>query len=120
MTDHVVVTGLRVPARIGVTEEERAEPQMLVINLDIAADLSNAGESDNLDDTIDYDALVTRIAGLVEGTEVRLLERMATLVVAEVAKVKGAAGVTVEILKEKVPVEEDVADVRVRIERLLG
>lgn len=120
MTDHVVINGLRVPARIGVTEEERAEPQMLVVNVDVQSDLTAAGESDDLGDTIDYDALVRRIAQVVRATEVRLLERMAALIVAQVAEVKAADAVTVEILKENVPVREDVTDVRVRIERQLG
>lgn len=119
MTDRISISGLRVPARIGVTEAERAEPQVLVVNVELSTDLGPAGESDDLADTIDYDSLVTGIAQLVRETEVRLLERMANLIVGRVSLVSGVNGVTVEVYKEKVPVQEDVAAVAVRIERKL-
>jgi 7,8-dihydroneopterin aldolase/epimerase/oxygenase len=120
VTDHLVIRGLRVPARIGVTPEERSQPQDLVLNLDISTDLAPAGSSDELDDTIDYDSLITAIADLVRSREVRLLETMADLIVGRVSEVKGANGVTVEVSKEKVPVREEVSEVSVRIERQLG
>lgn len=119
MSDSISIRGLRVPARIGVTEEERASPQTLVLNVDVSTDLARAGESDELSDTIDYDSLVGDIARIVQANEVRLLERMAHLVVGRVSEVKGANGVTVEVYKENVPVQEDVAAVSVRIEREL-
>jgi dihydroneopterin aldolase/2-amino-4-hydroxy-6-hydroxymethyldihydropteridine diphosphokinase len=119
MTDSISIKELRVPARIGVTEDERAKPQPLVLNIDVHADLARAGQTDDLDDTIDYDSLVRDIADLVRGTEVKLLETMAELVAGRVSKVKGANGVTVEVLKENVPVQEDVGEVSVRIERKL-
>ena len=119
MTDHISIVGLRVPARIGVTEDERAQPQTLVLNVEVTTDLARAGRSDDLEDTIDYGALVTDIAALVRATEVKLMETVADLVARRVSEVKGANGVTVEIFKEKVPVQEDVREVSVRIERKL-
>jgi dihydroneopterin aldolase len=119
VTDRISITGLRVPARIGVTDEERADPQTLVVNLDVETDLAPAGRSDDLADTIDYDALVGDIAAIVRNTEVKLMETMADLLVRRVSEVKGAKGVTVEVFKERVPVQDDVRQVSVRIERKL-
>jgi dihydroneopterin aldolase len=119
MSDSISVRGLRVDARIGVTAEERATRQPLVFDVTIEADLAPAGRSDDLADTIDYDSLVHDIAGLVRETEVKLLETIAELVVRRVSKVKGANGVTVEVFKENVPVQEDVGAIAVRIERKL-
>lgn len=119
MNDRLIIRGLRVPARIGVTAEERAEPQMLLLSVEVAADLAKAASSDDLTDTIDYDALITEIATIVRTTEVELLERMAELVIGTVSSIRAAYGVSVEIMKEKVPVEEDVASVAIRIERRL-
>jgi dihydroneopterin aldolase len=117
MTDHVVIRGLRVPARVGVTTEERSRDQVVVVNVDVSTDLSAAGTSDELHDTIDYAALISSVARLIRSTEAKLLEVLAQKVVDEISHIKEATGVTVEISKELVPVPEKVDEVIVRIER---
>jgi dihydroneopterin aldolase/2-amino-4-hydroxy-6-hydroxymethyldihydropteridine diphosphokinase len=117
MTDHVVVKGLRVPVRVGVTPEERARPQVVVVDLDVTTDLSAAGSSDDLEDTIDYAALVSSVDTLLREDEANLLEALAQRIVEEVAEIKEATGVTVEVSKEIVPITEKVDGVTVRIER---
>ncbi|HEY7875826.1 MAG TPA: dihydroneopterin aldolase [Actinomycetota bacterium] len=117
MTDHLVIRGLHVPARIGVTAEERAQEQTLVVNLDVTTDLAPAGASDDLEDTIDYAALISSIDVLVRSSEVELLETLAQKIADEIAHIKEATGVTVEIAKEIVPVTEKVEEVTIKIVR---
>lgn len=117
MTDLVSVKGLRLSARVGVTEEERAAPQGVVVDLVVSANLVPAGFSDDLTDTIDYASLISSIAAVVEKEEARLLETLAQRIVNEVEKIKEATGCTVEVSKEIVPVPEKVDQVSVRIER---
>nr|MBA2599217.1 dihydroneopterin aldolase [Actinomycetota bacterium] len=117
MSDHILIYGLRVEARVGVGEQERSRPQWLVANIDIAIDLAAAGESDDINDTVDYGVLTTEIADLLRGTETRLLEHLAEKVVALIAPNKAVVGVTVEIFKEAPPIAEQLGGVAVRLER---
>jgi dihydroneopterin aldolase len=116
VTDLIRIRGLVVEARVGVTDEERARPQRVVIDVDITAGLARAAVSDDLADTIDYGNAVTVIAAAVRGAEAKLLEHVAARVISVVSRIDGVANVTVEIAKESPPVSERVEAIAVRIE----
>jgi len=116
-SDRIAIRGLRVPTRIGVTDEERAREQIVVIDVELALDLATAGRTDDLSDTVDYDRLTWEIAGLVRASEVKLLEHLAETVAQRVCTVKTVDRVTVEVMKESTPVSEDVGAISVRITR---
>jgi 7,8-dihydroneopterin aldolase/epimerase/oxygenase len=117
MTDVIRIRGLRAKTRIGVTEEERGAEQVVIINIDIRADLTRPGETDDLADTIDYDSTITEVVALVRAGERKLLEHLAEEIGGLITRNKNVKGVTVEIAKENLPVDEDVDGVVVRIER---
>lgn len=117
MTDLIRIRGLRAKTRVGVTDEERAVEQMVVIDIDIRADLWRPGGSDELTDTIDYDSTITEVVALVRSGERKLLERLAEEIGTLITRHKDVKGVTVEVAKENLPVDEDVDKVVVRIER---
>jgi FolB domain-containing protein len=117
MTDRLVISGLHLKARVGVTEEERSSPQGIVVDVTVTTNLAPAGMSDDLEDTIDYARLITDVAEVVEQGEAKLLEALAHRIAARVEEIKDATGVTVEVRKEIVPIEENVDQVSVRIER---
>lgn len=117
MTDTLVINGLHLATRVGVTPEERATPQRVVVDVVVSTNLAAAGRSDDLRETIDYAALIASVADAVESEEANLLETLAHRIVARVEEIKEATGVTVEVWKEIVPVEEEVDRVSVRIER---
>ena len=117
MTDHIIVRRLRVPTRVGATNEERVAPQQVLVTLEIACDTTRAGKSDDLADTIDYDRLVSQVAEQVRASETNLLEALAHKVAAYISTIAGVHGVTVEIAKESPPVAEELGEVAIRIER---
>jgi dihydroneopterin aldolase len=117
MSDHILVSGLRVETRVGWTSEERAEPQFLLVDLDVETDLAAPSASDDLADTLDYASLVAEVARFVGSREARLLESLAGEIAGIVAAKNGVKRVTVEIAKEVAPVPEEVARVAVRVVR---
>lgn len=117
MSDGIGIKGLRVDARIGVTEEERARPQTLVLDVDIDADLSKASGSDDLADTIDYAAAVSLISDTVRSSRCKLLEHLAYEVASVVSCMELVTGVSVAIWKQPPPVSQSVDAIVVRIER---
>jgi 7,8-dihydroneopterin aldolase/epimerase/oxygenase len=117
MSDRIIVRGLRVSAHVGVGDEERSRPQVLLVGVEAWRSLSRAAQSDEVADTIDYGVLVQDLTGLVGGTEARLLERIAGLVSDHVLSLPEVSKVVVEIAKESPPVDEKLDYVSVRIER---
>jgi dihydroneopterin aldolase len=117
VTDRIVISGLRVRTRVGWTDEERAEPQFVLVDLDLETDVSASSASDDLADTIDYAAVISDVARHVSSKETRLLERLAADVAEMVSAMNGVKRVSVEIAKEVVPVPEEVGRVAVHVER---
>lgn len=115
--DHIKIEGLWVETHVGATEDERAKPQPVLIDLDVGADLRAAGRSDDLSDTINYGEITTLVAGLVAEQDASLLEHLAELVADAVLAVEGVQTVSVQIAKETPPVVENVRNIAVRIER---
>ena len=116
MSDRIRIRGLEVEARVGVSEQERARPQTVIVDVDIAADLSRATASDDVRDTIDYGEVLSAVAETVRASESKLLEHLAAKIVSVVSRMDGVANVTVEIAKQSPPVSEQVEAIGVTIE----
>lgn len=116
-TDRILLRGLRVMAYCGVLDEEQARRQPFELNVEVVADLSAAGQSDDLNDTINYGLLGDQIAELVEGSRFALLEFFAQQVADLCLAFDKATEVTVEILKLRPPMAQDLAASGVRITR---
>jgi len=99
VTDRISLRGIAVRAVVGVREDERAAPRELRIDLDAEIDLGTAAASDDLRDTVDYDALAQAVRARVEATERRLLEAVAEDVVAVCLADPRVRGVVVTVHK---------------------
>ena len=75
--DSVFLRGLRVEALIGVYEHERHAPQPLVIDLELGLAHSRACFSDQLEDAVDYGAVVAAVQRLARLNSYELLEAFA-------------------------------------------
>lgn len=75
--DHVYLTGLCVDTLIGVYDFERVAPQQLLLDLILTFDCRPAGQTDRLEQTLDYDRLATRIRAWSQQQSFRLLEAYA-------------------------------------------
>ncbi|HEX2294956.1 MAG TPA: dihydroneopterin aldolase [Actinomycetota bacterium] len=117
MSAHILIRGLRVETRVGWTDEERAEPQAVLVDLDLEIDAAPSARSDDLADTVDYAAVIAEVARHVSAREERLLERLAAEIAEMVSAMIGVKSVSVEVAKEVVPVPEEVGRVAVRVER---
>jgi 7,8-dihydroneopterin aldolase/epimerase/oxygenase len=115
--DLIEIRGLRALGIIGVNPEERDRPQPFELDLDLEADLSRAGTSDELADTVDY-GLAVAVADRVVRTERHLLlERVAQRIADELLALEGIDSVTVTIRKVRPPVPQDVTTAAVTITR---
>lgn len=75
--DTLYLRDLTVFAIVGVNPEERVKRQPVVLNVELACDLSASCRSDRLEDTINYKSLQDRILKEVESSSYFLIERLA-------------------------------------------
>jgi dihydroneopterin aldolase len=117
VTDLIEVRGLRVLALCGVLPEERVRAQPFEIDLDVEADLSSAGRTDDLDDTVDYGRLCAEVEKIATTEQFGLLERFAQRVADAVLADPKVDAVTVWIHKMRPPVPQHLDSSGVRIRR---
>ena len=75
--DKIIIRDLRLPVIVGTLPRERERRQEIAIDLELALDLSAAGRSDNLGDTVDYAEIERRVIELAENSSFLLLEALA-------------------------------------------
>ncbi len=78
--DRILISDLLVRCIIGVRDDERRDRQDVLINLVLGLDLSKAGRSDRLEDSVDYRALNKRIMAMAETSQFHLVEALAQAV----------------------------------------
>ena len=78
--DTLKLNGIEVECVLGDLPEERTREQRIQVDVSLEIDLESAGESDSIDDTVDYAILVGNIREALEDARCRLLERAASLV----------------------------------------
>lgn len=117
MSDLISLRGLRAVGVHGVNPEEQTRAQPWEVDLDLELDLSRAGASDDLDDTVDYGAVSVAVERVIIGERHQLLERLAQRIADTVLGFRAVEAVTVEIRKVRPPVPVDLHTSGVRISR---
>ncbi len=79
--DVILLEGVEVPASLGVTEAERRIRRPVRLDLELGFDLSRAGRSDDLAETLDYGELYEVVAKVAGGREHRLVEALGERIV---------------------------------------
>ncbi len=117
MTDRIDLAGIEVYARHGVFEFEQEKAQVFKVDVTAFVDLSKAGESDVLGDTLDYGTLANEVREVVGSESHRLIEKVAARVAETVLAFDRVERVRVTIHKPNAPVDVALSDVSVTIER---
>ena len=105
----IIIKDLEVFYRVGVPDEERAQPQRLLITVEMEHDFSVAARHDDLTGTIDYFEVTQRLLKLGDGRNWKLIEKLASDIADLVLREFCAAAVTVEIKKFIIPQTRFVA-----------
>ena len=113
--DTILIKELEVWYRVGVPDAERAEPQRLLINVEIEHSFEAAAMGDDLERTVDYSAVCRQLVGFGEGRSWRLLETLSVEMAETLIPNYRLRGVTLEIRKFILP-ETRYVGVRIRRE----
>jgi dihydroneopterin aldolase len=75
--DSIFISDLRVETIVGIWDWERRMPQTVSLDLEMAADISRAAETESIDDTLDYRSVAKRVSQFIVEAEFKLVETMA-------------------------------------------
>ena len=118
MSDRIELTGIEAFGHHGVFAEERREGQVFYADICAELDLEAASNSDDLNDTGDYGAVIDLVIEDIESEPCDLIEhlagRIADRILFEFHKINR---VSVTIHKPSAPVSGSVLDIAVTIER---
>ena len=115
--DRIVLTGLRVRGFHGVLPAEREQGQDFVVDAVLSLDLRPAAASDDVADTVHYGELAERLAAVVAGQPVDLIETLASRL-ADVCLSDGrVTRAEVTVHKPQAPIEVPFHDVSVTVVR---
>lgn len=76
--DHIIIKDLLLRGIIGINDWEREKRQDILINITLSGDLRAAGESDKIEDAINYRTITKKIIQHVEESARYTVEALAT------------------------------------------
>ena len=115
--DEISLTGLTVYGHHGVYDHERADGQPFLVDLRLHLSLRAAAASDDVADTVHYGEVAQRVAAIVGGEPVNLLETLAQRIADALLAEDGVRMVAVTVHKPGAPIDLEFADVSVTIRR---
>lgn len=117
MSDLITLTGLRVRGFHGVLPAERAEGQDFVVDAELRVDTRAAAASDDLADTVDYGTLATRLAEVVAGEPLDLIEALVARLADVCLEDPRVTSARVTVHKPSAPIPLAFTDVSVTVVR---
>ncbi len=119
MADVILLEGIQIPAALGVTAAERKMRRPVLLDLEIERDLSVAGRTDRIRDTLHYTRVFEVVADVAGNQEHKLIEALGQRVAEAVLAKFGADAVTVTVRKPK-PIAGVLEHTGVRLRRTRG
>ncbi|MBA3074654.1 MAG: dihydroneopterin aldolase [Anaerolineae bacterium] len=75
--DKILIKDLLIRGVIGISEREREQPQDILVNIEISADISTAGKSDNVEDSVNYRTIAKKVLAHTETIKRYTVEALA-------------------------------------------
>jgi FolB domain-containing protein len=101
--DTIHIHDLEVFYRVGVPDEERAQPQRLLLDIQLHLDFRPAAATDDLTKTINYFAVTQQLLKFGEGREWKLIEKLAEDIAHSMLSIHRPQRVRVEVKKFIIP-----------------
>ncbi len=102
--DRVGLDGIVLFGHHGVHEEERRLGQRFVVDLELSRDLSAAGKSDRLEDTVNYSEAHRIVRAVIDGPSKNLLEVLADDIATQLLNSLAIDEARVRVAKPGVPI----------------
>jgi FolB domain-containing protein len=103
VTDQIHIEELEVFARVGVTENERANPQRLTLSLTVWPSAGFQNLQDDITSTVNYSAIAVTACDFLRANPAKLIETSATQLAAHLLRAFPIQKVQLELRKFVLP-----------------
>jgi len=118
MSDQIVLTGIHGFGYHGLFDHERRDGQDFFVDLTLHVDLTNASQSDAIDDTVNYAEITNLVVEEITSNPVNLIEKLAGRIAERVLdQHKRVTTVSVTVHKPQAPVAAQLKDIAVVVTR---
>ncbi|MGA7935355.1 MAG: dihydroneopterin aldolase, partial [Kovacikia sp.] len=123
--DTILLSGIRCYGYTGFLPEEQVLGQWFEVDLTLWLDLSVAGQSDRLEDSLDYRAAIETVQKIVKTSKVALLERLASTIAAAILHPEFSPGLPVQqvrvcLTKPAAPIPDFGGKITIEITRRIN
>lgn len=101
MDDTILLEGIQIPAKLGVTAAERRMRRPVTLDLEVKRDLRSAGRSDQIRRTIHYERIFEVVEDVAANREHRLVESLGEHIAQAILSKFDVEAVTVTVRKPK-------------------
>jgi 7,8-dihydroneopterin aldolase/epimerase/oxygenase len=105
----ISIVDLEVFYCVGVSDQERAHPQRLLLTVDMSVDFTSAAVSDRIEKTINYQSLADDLMKFGKGRSWKLVEKLASNLADMVLTQYHPEAVMVEVKKFPIPQARHIA-----------
>ncbi len=103
-SDKIIIDGIEFYGYHGDLPQERELGQRFTVDLELIADVSRAGSSDRIEDTIDYASVVKRIQEIGRSEQYHLVEALAERIAGMILEEFSPMEVLVRVIKPHPPI----------------
>ena len=115
--DRIRIKNLKIPARHGVYEFEKEKEGTFELDIELYLPLLKAGESDRIEDTINYEDIISVVTKAFTDKQYALVEAAAQSVCDRLLNDFKIDKITVRVRKPHAPIDADFETVEVQLNR---
>lgn len=115
--DVIQLTGIRCYGYTGYLAEEQLLGQWFEVDLRLSLDLKPAGQSDRLEDTLDYRSIIAEVKEIISTQKFALVEKLAETLVQAVLKSDQVQRVELKLHKLAAPIPDFGGKITIELQR---
>ena len=104
-SDKIILQGIRLYGFHGANAEEKILGQIYLVDCEVTLDLSKAGISDNLTDTVSYTDIYKAVRFVIEGESKNLLEALAESIASKIINEFEINSIKITLMKPNPPIK---------------
>jgi 7,8-dihydroneopterin aldolase/epimerase/oxygenase len=115
--DVIQLTGIRCYGYTGYLPEEQFLGQWFEVDLRLSVDLAPAGQSDRIEDTLDYRSVIAAVKELISTAKFALVEKLAETIVTTVLDFDRVRQVELKLHKPAAPIPDFGGKITIELTR---
>lgn len=115
--DCIQLTGICCYGYTGYLPEEQVLGQWFEVDVTLWLDLSAAGKSDAIEDTLDYRSIISAVQQQVKNSKFALVERLATAIAESILEANSVTQVQVRLTKPAAPIPDFTGKITIELSR---